>query len=443
MLSSRHLSSSSLGRLGRLLLGVGLGAFVFGAGCLHRGSTIGQREPAPQADEQCKGDEKCLDACRLAERDSGMMGQCAEERERVAKGGTVPDAPAPVADAGPEWSAAGAERSRERLAPPELFSRALPSIVYIRTDTGSGTGFIVSWKGVIATNLHVIAGAKKIQAFLMNGAELKLKPEVAVDADHDVAALQTDMSVAPVALAHVNSVIMGQKVIVIGNPLGLKATLSEGIVSGVREMDDKTKVLQITAPISPGSSGGPIFNEYGEVIGISTFVILGGSNLGFGMPVRYLKELMLSPRFLSREEVAKLEPPHSGSDEPGGTAPPADVADLPLVHRDIPDHDVKLLKGCGQGDYRQIRDLIAEAVKVGAPLYNSKNFRACAQIYEGASSDLERSLAASCKGPKQALANGRKKASKHTDDALRAWALRDSFDGLTRVIDKLEAQSKQ
>ncbi|MGE3673481.1 MAG: S1C family serine protease, partial [Polyangiaceae bacterium] len=265
----------------------------------------------------------------------------------------------------------------------------------------------------------------------------------AVDADHDVAALQTDMSVAPVALAHVNSVIMGQKVIVIGNPLGLKATLSEGIVSGVREMDDKTKVLQITAPISPGSSGGPIFNEYGEVIGISTFVILGGSNLGFGMPVRYLKELMLSPRFLSREEVANLEPPHSGSDEPEGTEPPADAADLPLVRRDIPDHDVKLPKGCGQGDYRQIRDLIAEAVKVGAPLYNSKNFRACAQIYEGASSDLERSLAASCKGPRNALAAGRKKASKQTDDALRAWALRDSFDGLTRVIDKLEAQSKQ
>ncbi|MCA9645529.1 MAG: serine protease [Polyangiaceae bacterium] len=427
----------------KLVFGAGASALLLVSSCLHRGSTIGQREPASQDDERCKGDEKCLDACRLAERDSGMLGQCADMRQKVATLGAVPDDPVPAASEEPDWSRAGAARSHERLAAPELFSRALPSIVYIRTDLGAGTGFVVSAKGVIATNLHVIAGAKKIQAFLMNGAELKLKPEVAADPEHDVAALQTDMNVAPVALAHVNAVIMGQKVIVIGNPLGLKATLSEGIVSGVREMDDKTKVLQITAPISPGSSGGPIFNEYGEVIGISTFVILGGSNLGFGMPIRYLKELMLTPHFLSREEVAKLTPPHSSGDDAEPEEKSADASDLPLIQRDIPQHDVKLLKGCGQGDYRQIRDLIAEAVKVGAPLYNSKNFRACAQIYEGASSDLERSLAASCKGPKKALADGRKKASKQADDARRAWALRDSFDGLTRVIDKLEAQSKQ
>lgn len=421
-------------------------ACVLNAGACHqRGMTIGQAEAAEYDDDRCNGDDRCLEACRLAQRDNGMMGHCTELRQKVAKWGHVPDdpTPAPSADAGSPWSNSGSERSLERLAPPELFSRALPSIVYIRTDRGSGTGFVVSVKGVIATNLHVVAGAKEIRAFLMNGAELELKPEVAVDADHDVAVLQTESSVSPVALARTNSVIMGQKVIVIGNPLGLKATLSEGLVSGVREMEDKTKVLQITAPISPGSSGGPIFNEYGEVIGISTFVILGGSNLGFGMPVRYLKELMLKPRFLSREEVAKLEPPDA-SDKPSEAAEtPAEAGDLPLVQREIPEHDVKLLKGCGQGDYRQIRDLIADAIRVGSPLYNAKNFRACAQIYEGASSDLERSLAASCKGPKKALSDGRKKAAKKSDDALRAWALRDSFDGLTRVIDKLEAKSRQ
>lgn len=345
---------------------------------------------------------------------------------------------ADVTEPAAEWSNSGAERSERPLAPSVLYARALASIVSIRTDTGSGSGFAVSAKGVIATNVHVLAGARKIEVFLMNGTKLQLKPAIAIDEEHDLAALQVTQQLPPLALARDDRIVLGQKVVVIGNPLGLEATLSEGLVSGVRKLNKDSRALQITAPISPGSSGGPILNDHGEVIGISTFVLVGGANLNFGMPVGYLKELMRSPKFMSRAEVARLQPPHRSADAaPPDAGPPP--SEPPPAGRDIPNHDVALLKGCGTGDYRQIRDLTGEAIRVGSPLYSAKNFRTRAQIYEGASSDLERSLSDSCSGPRKALADGRRRAAKELDDARRGWVLRDSFDGLTRVIDKLES----
>ena len=86
------------------------------------------------------------------------------------------------------------------------------------------------------------------------------------------------------------SVDIGQKIFAIGSPLGLEGTISDGIISGLRNFE-RFSLLQISAPISPGNSGGPIVNENGEVIGVAPYTFSEGQNLNFAVPVKYLKEL--------------------------------------------------------------------------------------------------------------------------------------------------------
>src|SRR6201999_60661 len=87
----------------------------------------------------------------------------------------------------------------------------------------------------------------------------------------------------------------GDSVVAIGNPLGLENTVSNGLISARRKFDEGVEVLQISAPIAPGSSGGPIFNDHGEVIGIATAILEEGQNLNFGMPVAYLAPMLKAP----------------------------------------------------------------------------------------------------------------------------------------------------
>src|SRR5690606_32630998 len=226
-----------------------IGGFGLLASC-----RAGVPNTAPYADGECRGDATCIETCERAQSDPARMGRCSELREQAGRsmddnGPAIADVTEPAA----EWSNSGAERSERPLAPSVLYARALASIVSIRTDTGSGSGFAVSAKGVIATNVHVLAGARKIEVFLMNGTKLQLKPAIAIDEEHDLAALQVTQQLPPLALARDDRIVLGQKVVVIGNPLGLEATLSEGLVSGVRKLNKDSRALQITAPISPGS----------------------------------------------------------------------------------------------------------------------------------------------------------------------------------------------
>ena len=98
----------------------------------------------------------------------------------------------------------------------------------------------------------------------------------------------------------------GDPVVAIGNPMGLEDTVSNGLVSARRKVEGGLEVLQVSAPIAPGSSGGPIFNERGEVIGVATAVVEGGQNLAFGMPIRYLAPMIEKPAPMPFAEFATL-----------------------------------------------------------------------------------------------------------------------------------------
>ncbi len=107
---------------------------------------------------------------------------------------------------------------------------------------------------------------------------------------------------------------------------------------------------------------------------------------------------------------------------------------LPRIQRQVPRHPLKILDGCSDDSLALLIRSVGEAIDVGAPLYNNGDFAACYHVYEGAASDLERKLPRACKGPKRALADGKKRAAKLTDPSLAAWAMRDAFDGLLEVI---------
>lgn len=172
------------------------------------------------------------------------------------------------------------------------------SVVMVQTldETGNvisfGSGFFVSSSGIIATNLHVLmGGGEEVTVKLPDGEDVPAEL-IDLDVGNDVATIKVEGEEFPaVQLTPTDSVEVGEKVLAIGHPLGFEHTVSEGLVSAVRHEADQV-VIQITAPMSPGNSGGPLFNMNGEVIGINTATILEGQNLNFAIPVRYLRPLI-------------------------------------------------------------------------------------------------------------------------------------------------------
>ena len=155
---------------------------------------------------------------------------------------------------------------------------------------GMGSGFYFR-DNLIATNFHVVEGAT---SFLIKvvGSERKFtsKSVRSFSKNLDVAIIEATHSAPPLPVVTGNVAEVGSKVVVIGNPKGLEGSVSTGIVSGIREIGE-LKIYQLTAPISPGSSGGPVFSLDGRVIGIATFTLRNAQNLNFAMPAEVLLQL--------------------------------------------------------------------------------------------------------------------------------------------------------
>ncbi|MBN2019796.1 MAG: tetratricopeptide repeat protein [Sedimentisphaerales bacterium] len=152
--------------------------------------------------------------------------------------------------------------------------------------TGQGSGFFINNKGHIVTNYHVIEGAFRATVKTSSGIEYPVEGIIAKNADADIVKLVVNIADANLPFLNLSETIPseGQDIVVIGNPLGLESTVSSGIVSAVRDIPAFGKILQITAPISPGSSGSPVINTKGEVIGIATLIVTKGQNLNFAIP---------------------------------------------------------------------------------------------------------------------------------------------------------------
>ena len=184
---------------------------------------------------------------------------------------------------------------------PELVKRIKPSAVAIETfdakdnTVARGSGFFIAPDRII-TNRHVIERAARVEIHLLDGKKFPVRGVLAVDGEGDLALLQVDV---PRALAIPLPVVRavpqeGESIVVIGNPYGLEGSVSNGIVSAVREISGYGKIIQITASISPGSSGSPVVNMAGQVIGIATLQAAEGQNLNFAVPAERISQLRVS-----------------------------------------------------------------------------------------------------------------------------------------------------
>jgi serine protease Do len=180
----------------------------------------------------------------------------------------------------------------------------------VRIEAGEnriGTGFVVDPRGLIATNLHVIAGQDAIKVRLFKDpTEYPAVAIAAVDRQRDLALfwIQPKHILRAVKLGDSNAVSAGDPVVAIGNPLGLDYTVSAGLISQVRPLDDNITILQISAPISQGSSGGPLFNQFGEVIGVTTGIVTDGQSINLAVPDNYLRPMIAHKTTIALREFA-------------------------------------------------------------------------------------------------------------------------------------------
>src|SRR5271166_4245665 len=195
-----------------------------------------------------------------------------------------------------------------------VYKKNIPSVVNVTSramtfdffyglvpQEGQGSGFVIDKEGHILTNYHVIAEARQVEVTLHNRKKYKATI-VGTDKSHDLAIVQIKApDLQPMTLGDSTNLQVGQKVYAIGNPFGLAGTLTRGIVSSIRQVQEPDglvieEAIQTDAAINPGNSGGPLLNWHGQVIGINTMIASNGaaqsSGIGFAIPINTAKAVV-------------------------------------------------------------------------------------------------------------------------------------------------------
>ncbi len=168
-----------------------------------------------------------------------------------------------------------------------------------------GSGFFVDDGSLLVTNFHVVEGANEIFVKLQDGRILRSKKIAAFDVEKDLVVVKLDTpSSRRMVLGDSDQVKTGDPIVVVGNPEGLEQTVSNGLISGMRTVDSE-KRFQISAPISLGSSGGPVFDEHGAVIGVAFASYREGQNLNFAIPINLLRPLLSRQRIVSVDDLPR------------------------------------------------------------------------------------------------------------------------------------------
>ena len=202
--------------------------------------------------------------------------------------------------------------SQENL--PELVKRVKPSIVALVTYDANGvalttgSGFFLR-PGQVVTNLHVVRGARRVEVKTLDGKG-RVYPVAGlldVDEEGDLALLSVEMPLNRARASQLATLLPeeGEKIFVIGNPLKLEGSVSDGIVSAVRELPNIGKIIQITAPISHGNSGSPVFNLKGQVVGVVTIKVTNGQNINLAIGAARVRQLHAGKRRLLAEMTTR------------------------------------------------------------------------------------------------------------------------------------------
>lgn len=215
----------------------------------------------------------------------------------------------------PGFDRAMAQASTKEMTAAELFQAVSPSVVLILAGNddleSQGSGFLVGDGSTVVTNHHVIQGQTQAVVKFSDDTTSPVLGVLGVNREADIAVLQIPSQEGrlPLRLAS-ETPPPGTVVYAIGSPHGLENSLSNGLVSGIREMQDGTLAIQTNAAISPGSSGGPLLTADGTVVGAVTAMMRDSQNLNIAMSASYAKAILERPRVLrSLTEVAASEPP--------------------------------------------------------------------------------------------------------------------------------------
>ena len=172
-----------------------------------------------------------------------------------------------------------------------IIEESIKSVVTIRTDVSQGSGFFIANNGYIITNAHVMEGAKAATIITYDGKSHKVQ-KIGENTGMDITLLKIENeNYSPLELADSEDIKQGERVIAIGNPLGLSFSVTQGIISNIHQKGENglNAYVQIDAALNSGNSGGPLINIDGEVIGINNFKISGAESLGFALESNYIK----------------------------------------------------------------------------------------------------------------------------------------------------------
>jgi S1-C subfamily serine protease len=200
-----------------------------------------------------------------------------------------------------------------------VFRKASPALVTISTADAFGSGVLIDPTGVIVTNLHVIRGAEAATVRLPGGDTYDVVAIAGADPQKDLALVRIAGASFPAAELRngEDETVIGETVYAIGAPKGLALTMSEGIVSGKRDSPGGYRLIQTSAAISSGSSGGGLFDDAGRLVGITTSKIDDGENLNFAIPVRYVRDVLNAT---VRWTFAELNSHLAATNAPSGTS---------------------------------------------------------------------------------------------------------------------------
>ena len=218
---------------------------------------------------------------------------------------------------------AAAAQTASAASLPDLIRRVKPSVVAVVTYDAkgnvllSGSGFFLR-PGRVVTNLHVVEGARRAEVKTLDGKGRVYPVEglLSVDEEGDLAVLSVSVPAERARAAEVTESVPeeGERVFVIGNPLRLEGSVSDGIVSAVREVPNLGRIIQTTAPVSHGNSGSPLFNMRGQVVGVITVKVTNGQNINLALASSRFGALK-SDRLTSFDELAtRSKTPESSAD---------------------------------------------------------------------------------------------------------------------------------
>lgn len=199
-----------------------------------------------------------------------------------------------------ESALAGNEKRQSELKPYEIEKQFGSAVLFMlvadenKKVFKSGSGFIITENGLAVTNHHVVVDGKYIEARLPDGKRYPVAHVVSYDAAKDLAVVQLAAADAlpVVRMGDSAKIVLGEQAVAIGSPEGMEHTISDGLVSAWRDSGQGFKMIQISVPISHGSSGGPLFNMRGEVIGVTSAGLEAGQNLNFAIPINIVKEVL-------------------------------------------------------------------------------------------------------------------------------------------------------